>query len=153
MVAIDRAPGKAFIEQMMIDLVSIVRPARGDGAKVLNEATGKMEVVGTATSIYTGYVLFASIRNKDKEMTIADSPRDINGYEMLMPRSTASAKVLTGDPNAVEVGDIVTITSGEENPGMAGNVLKVAQAENSTHPVYRRVTVRQNNDSPDNPEY
>jgi hypothetical protein len=153
MVVVNRAPGKALIESQMIDTVAVTRPARGPGAKVLNEATGKMEVAEASTSIYTGYALLATIRNKDKEMTIGDAPIDLNGYEMLMPRDTSSAKVLTGDPNNVRPGDTVTVLTGGENSAMAGNVLTVAQAENSTHPVYRRVTVRQKNDSPDNPEF
>lgn len=153
MVTVNRGPGKALIESMMIDQVSVTRPARGSGARVLNEATGKMETVEAATSIYTGYALLATIRNKDKEMTIGDAPKDLNGYEMLMPRSTASAKVLTGNPNNVKDGDIVTVTASAENPGLVGSVLKVAQHEKSTHPVYTRTTVRQENDSPDNPEF
>ena len=153
MVTINRGPGKALIEQMMIDSVAITRPARGPGAKVLNESTGRMEVVEAGATIYTGFALLATIRNKDKEMTIGDAPVDLNGYEMLLPRDSTSLKVLSGDPNAVRTGDIVTVLTGGENPGMAGNVLKVAQTENSTHPVYKRVTVRQENESPDNPEF
>lgn len=153
MVAINRIPGKALIESMMIDTIQVTRPARGPGAKALNEATGKMETIEAATSIYTGYALLATIRNKDKEMTIGDAPIDLNGYELLLPRSTASAKVLTGDPNAIRNGDLVLVTSGAENPAIAGGILKVAQTERSTHPVYTRVTVRQENSSPDNPEF
>lgn len=153
MVMVNRAPGKALIEQMMVDFVSVERLARGPGAKVLNESTGKMEVVEAATSIYTGYGLISSIRNKDKEITIGEAPKDLNGYELLLPRTSTSAKVTTGDPNDIAPGDIVTVVSGGHNPGMAGNVLKVVQAENSTHPLYRRITIRQEQDSPGNPEF
>ena len=152
MVTINRAPGTALIEQMMVDSVSVARPARGPGAKTLNESTGKMEVAAP-TSIYTGFALVASIRNKDKEITIGEAPKDLNGYEMLLPRTATSAKVTTGDPNAILPGDIVTVVTGGHNPGMNGNVLKVVQAENSTHPLYRRVTIRQETDSPGNPEF
>jgi Family of unknown function (DUF6093) len=153
MVTINRAPGKALIEQMMVDTVSVTRPARGPGAKVLNEATGRMEVAVAASSIYTGYAIIASIRNKDKEITIGQAPKDLNGYEMLLPRTSTSAKTLTGDPNAILPGDIVEVTAAGENPGMVGNTLKVVQVENSTHPLYRRVTIRQETDSPGNPEF
>lgn len=153
MVTVNRGPGKSLIESQMIDSVSVARPARGPGAKVLNEATGKMEVVEASTSIYVGYAIIASIRNKDKEMTLGAAPKDLNGYEMLMPRDSTSTKVTSGNPNAVLPGDVVTVVSGGENPGMAGNVLKVVQVENSTHPLYRRVTIRQETDSPDNPEF
>jgi hypothetical protein len=152
-VIVDRGPGRALIERMMVDSIAVTRPARGPGAKVLNEATGKMEVTQAATSIYTGFAIIASIRNKDKEITIGEAPKDLNGYEMLLPRTSASAKVLTGDPNAILPGDIVNVAAGGENPGMAGNRLKVVQVENSTHPLYRRVTIRQETDSPGNPEF
>ena len=152
-ISIDRSPGKALIERMMIDSFEVTRPARGPGAKALNESTGKMEITEAATSIYTGFGIISSMRNKDKEITIGEAPKDLNGYNILLPRTAASDKVLTGDPNAILPGDVVQVVAGEENPGMAGNVLKVVQVENSTHPLYRRLTIRQETDSPGNPEF
>lgn len=153
MAPVNRAPGIAFIESFMEDTIAVSRPARGPGAKVLNQATGRMEQVEEDASIYTGYALFSSLRNKDKEITIGEAPRDLNAYDMLIPRDATSAKVLTGDPNDIMAGDVITVTTGGVSSSMTGITMRVLQVEDATHPVYKRISARQESDAPGSPEF
>lgn len=153
MVTINRGPGTKLIEAQMVDRVTISRETGGVYNRVLNEVTGKLEKPEDDSVIFRGYCVIATILTDDREMKQAEMPKDVNGYKVLLPRTAASAKTLQGDPNAVRPGDTMVVTSSANNPGLPGTLMTVGTVEDATHPLYRRIMVREELDALNNPQY
>lgn len=137
----------------MVDLVTITREVSGVYSRVLNTTTGKLEKPDEDEPIYTGYAILATVLTDDREMTKGEMPTDVNGYKVLLPRASSSAKCLSGDPNEVKPGDRLVVTTSTHNPGLAGTVMTVGTVEDASHPIYRRLMAREELGALNNPQY
>lgn len=153
MVSINRVPGTKLIESQMVDLVTITREVSGVYSRVLNTTTGKLEKPELDSTIYRGYAIIATILTDDREMTKGEMPTDVNGYKVLLPRASTSAKCLDGDPNAVNPGDRLVVDLAAHNPGLTGIFMTVGTVEDATHPLYRRLMAREELGALGNPQY
>lgn len=150
---VNRLPGTKLIESQMVDRVRFTREVGGVYERVLNEETGKLEKANDDTTVFDGYCIIATILTDDTEMKMAEMPKDINGYKVLLPRTASSEKTVSGDPNAICPGDLLTVTASANNPGLVGKVMTVGTVEDATHPLYRRLMAREEADSLNNPQY
>jgi len=138
MVAIPRAPGKAFIESQMVDTCTITRDVRGVYDDVLNEATGELVASGTAdTSVYAGVCVVSSVNQGDKVQKSADMAKEYNQYRVLVPLSAATG--------GIRIGDTLTITASVSSLGLVDKSFRVSKVETETHALYTLIRIEEAN--------
>jgi hypothetical protein len=135
MVNINRLPGTKFLEDQMEDSCTVDRDSRGIYDEVLNEATGMLESPNNDFDkiIYSGMCVISRVERGDKQLPIADMPKDFNYYKVLLP--------LNNDTGNIRIGDRLTMNTGVHDPIIINKQFRVSKVDGATHPLYRRLIV------------
>jgi hypothetical protein len=137
----------------MVDHLTFTREVQGVYERVLNEETGALEKAEEDSLIFEGYCAVTIIRRDDATLTMGEMPKDINGYKILMPISTTSSKVISGNPSLVSPGDHLTVVSAKYNTGLNGRKMIIGTSDDGTHTLYRRVMALDEVDYLNNPQF
>lgn len=141
MVNIPRSPGISLIESQMVDTCIVDRDSGGVYDDVLNEATGELEPPENDfdTTVYTGKCLIAAVDKGDKEISIADMPKEFDYYKVLMPQNASTG--------SIRIGDRFLISQSAYDVSLIGKEFRIFKTTSATHPVYRRFYIEQSIDA------
>ena len=139
MIDIDRIPGTWLIENQMIDTCLVNRNIRGVYDDILNEDTGELIEVGVVEQIYSGKCLVAAVNAGDKELGIAEMPKEFDIFKVILPNNTAT--------NSIKIGDELTVTNSKYRQNLNNVKFRVSKFDKSTHSLYVRLMIEEQIDS------
>lgn len=132
---VDRAPGVALIESMMVDECVVTRDDLSHRDETLDESTFQLiPAVNNEQTLYEGKCVVATIRTSDREVLQGAAPLDVNTYKVFLPLENTGG---------IRIGDIVTITKATNDPALLGQSYRVVRTEITTHKLYRYLKVEQ----------
>lgn len=124
---INRSYGIALLADVLIDECTITRDLSGPFDATLNETTGLLEG-GDIETIYSGVCLIKSVETRDTQIIDGGMPKYANNYRLRIPFDEGVA---------VRLGDIVTVTTAQNDQALLNKVFKVFSFDVSTHSIYR----------------
>jgi hypothetical protein len=117
--------GRAAAEQLMVDTCTI---SEAGGQGVFNETTGQYDGA-TSSTVYSGPCRVKPRDNQDRIRQFGEQTISLWPYLVSVPMS------VTG----IDVDALVTITTSELDPDLAGKVLRVRQVAQGSHITARRL--------------